>query len=438
MGMGQLHTRGLRSRVARTGASAVAVLAGLATAVAVQGQEPAASAPTVLVTSSSQRRAYLAKAMVWQERALPSPEAIIEGPPGNPGGSRAQLNPPDGVPCTYEAGAAGMGGKTPKFTCRTADGRSIRVKYFSGDPSKGNREVFAEVIATRLFWALGFGSDRVYPITVSCQDCPADPMHGTGPRATRKFLGVTEPHFGGHLILSRTNPEQGWQFGEFDQAIGGLPDGPEKATQRAHYDALSLLAVFVQHGDRKPPNQRLVCAGELDPTAGDVHSLDDDEAVPIPALFERPKAAACATPSALVQDLGATFGGSGMKTTQSNKVRLSSWARRPVFLPPPPGTIARGGPAVCRGDVTAAFDAGLSAGDTPVIGEAGRALLAGQLDRLTDAHIRALFEAGRVDQLGEPATWRDPETKQTYTGIDAWVAAFKYKRAEISAKRCGG
>ena len=48
-----------------------------------------------------------------------------------------------------------MGGKTPKFTCRASDGRSIRVKYFDGDPQSGNREVFAEVVATRLFWALG-------------------------------------------------------------------------------------------------------------------------------------------------------------------------------------------------------------------------------------------------------------------------------------------
>jgi hypothetical protein len=65
-------------------------------------------------------------------------------------------------------------------------------------------------------------------------------------------------------------------------------------------------------------------------------------------------------------------------------------------------------------------------------------MLDGLLSSLSDAHIRALFEAGRVDELGERTEWRDPDTKQTYTGIDAWVAAFKYKRAEISAKRCGG
>jgi hypothetical protein len=297
--------------------------------------------------------------------------------------------------------------------------------------------VFAEVIATRLFWALGFEADRVFPLTVTCKDCPADPMRGTGPRATRKFLGVTEPHFRGALIISGRNPDQGWQFGELEEAITALPDGPEKARRRAQYDALSLLAVFVQHGDRKAPNQRLICAGDLDESAGDVHHFGDDEtAIPVPALFERHGASACQAPVALVQDLGATFGSSGIRTTQSNKVRLSSWANRPVFLPPAPNAVGRSRVLPCRGDITAAFDAGLKTGEAPRISEAGRALLARLLDGLTDAHIRALFEAGRVDQLGERAEWRDPDTKQAYTGIDAWVAAFKHKRGEIAAKRC--
>jgi len=432
------HNRMLRRRAFRRAAGALSTLAAVAIAAAAQGQEPLAAKPTVLVTSSAQRRAYLAKAIVWQERALPSPEAIVEGPPGNPGGSRATVNPPDGIPCTYESGSANMGGKTPKFTCRTPDGRSIRVKYFDGDPAKGNREVFAEVVATRLFWALGFPADRVYPITVNCKDCPADPMHGTGARAAHQFLGVTEPHFEGSLILSHANPDQGWKFGEFAQAIASLPDGPEKAARRTQFDALTLLAVFVQHGDRKSPNQRLVCLGGLDESAGDVHSLDDnDAALAVPALFERAGMSACAAPAALIQDLGATFGSSGIRTTQSNKISLAGWARRAVFLPPAPADIARGA-RVCRGNITAAFDAGQNTGEDPVISEAGRALLDRLLGSLTDAHIRALFEAGRVDQLGERTEWRDPGTKQTYTGIDAWVAAFKHKRAEIPAKRCGG
>jgi hypothetical protein len=434
--MTTLHNRTLGRRSYCQAAGALSMLAAFALAPAVQGQEPAPAKPSVLVTSSAQRRAYLANATVWREKALPSPEAIVEGPPGNPGGSRATVNPPDGIPCTYESGSANMGGKTPKFTCRTPDGRSIRVKYFNGDPAKGNREVFAEVVATRLFWALGFPADRVYPITVNCKDCPADPMHGTGPRAARKFLGVTEPHFAGELILSHSNPEQGWKFGEIDDAIAGLPDGPDKLRRRTEFDALSLLAVFLQHGDRKPPNQRLVCLGDLDASAGDVHSLDDDDAaLAVQALFERSGATACQAPAAIIQDLGSTFGSSGLR---ASKVSLSSWAKRPVFLPPPAGTLPARGPVVCRGDLVPSIDAGANQAGEPRISEAGRKFLADLLATLTDAHIRALFEAGRVDQLGERMEWRDPATKQTYTGIDAWVAAFKHKREQIVTARCGG
>lgn len=238
--------------------------------------------------------------------------------------------------------------------------------------------------------------------------------------------------------LPHSNPDQGWKFGEFEQAIAALPDGPGKALQRARFDALTLLSVFIQHGDRKSPNQRLVCSSGLDERAGDVHSLDDDAAVPVAALFERPGAAACSASLALIQDLGATFGGSGIRTTASNELRLSSWAKRPVFLPPDPRTVGRSQGRICRGDITAAFDAGQDTGESPVISEAARELLARLLGSLTDAHIRALFEAGRVDQMGEPAEWRDPGTKQTYTGIDAWVAAFRHKRAEIANMRCGG
>jgi hypothetical protein len=71
------------------------------------------------------------------------------------------------------------------------------------------------------------------------------------------------------------------------------------------------------------------------------------------------------------------------------------------------------------------------------VSEAGRRFLIEQLDRLTDAHIRALFEAGRLDALGEPAAWTDPATKTVHRGADAWVALFKYKRAQLGALRCG-
>ena len=67
----------------------------------------------------------------------------------------------------------------------TPDGTTIRVKYSDGSKD-GNREIFSAVVAAKLLWALGFVSDPIYPITLDCRDCPANPMSGDG--ATRQTL----------------------------------------------------------------------------------------------------------------------------------------------------------------------------------------------------------------------------------------------------------
>ena len=60
---------------------------------------------------------------------------------------------------------------TPKFDCALSSDDKIRVKY-----GEQNGEIYSEVAATRLLWALGFGADRVYPVKVICNGCPEDPM----------------------------------------------------------------------------------------------------------------------------------------------------------------------------------------------------------------------------------------------------------------------
>lgn len=401
---------------------------------AARGQSPAPAAPAVIVSADEQRRAYLAHATIWQDRAVPTPAELLEGPRSPGIRSRADLNPPGGVPCTWESGASELGGNTPKFTCRTADGQSIRVKYFDSHATLANREVFAEVVAARLFWALGFDADHVYPITVKCLDCPSDPKAGSGSRAARDYLGVTEAHYEGTPIVSRANLDQGWTFGELQDAINALPDGLEKVTRRAQFDALSLLAVFVQHGDRKPEQQRLVCRSAIDASAGDLRPLGgrNNATSALPALVERAGTAACRATVVTVQDLGSTFGGSG--TMRSTKADIGAWSKRRIFHSPSGGAPAT---AACTGDVTALHNAGAGALANPRISEAGRALLAILLERLTDAHIRALFEAARMESAHHEQAWTDPVTKQAYAGIDAWVAVFKYKRAQITSARCG-
>jgi hypothetical protein len=410
----------------------------VATTAIVAAQAGPSHAVTVFMTSPAARTAYLASAVIWEPREVPSPEQIVEGPPGRSALSRARANPPEGLPCTYESGGAAMGGKTTKFTCRLADGTSVRVKYFSGDPLSGNREIFAEVVATRLFWALGFDADAVYPITVRCLGCPQDPMTGKGPTSDRTLLGVVEPRYEGAVLLSRLDPDQGWIFAALDESIGRLSPESLRRTQRAHFDALTLLAVLVQHGDRKPPQQRLVCR-DIDAAGGEVHSLnrEDDDQFGIPAFFERPGAAACRRAVVTVQDLGATFGGAGQVSRRvTSKMHLPSWAAKPVFAPRVADPANPTAPRYCRGEITVAGTTGPNRRDNPRVSEAGRTLLAGQLARLSDAHIRALFDAGRVDALGERPQWTDPTSGQQYAGIDAWVAVFKDKRRQIETTTC--
>jgi hypothetical protein len=414
-----------------------ALVAGALAALSCAAMLGAQTAPmhevTVLETSAAARAKYLAQAVIWTDRELPSAEDIVEGPPGLCPVTRAEANPPEGVPCTYEHGGTPGGGNTDKFTCRTRGDQIVRVKYYGGDAQSGNREVFSEVAATRLFWALGFDADATYPVRVACNDCPENPMTGKGPRAARKFLGAIEPHFGGAAILSGSDLDEGWTFGELDSAIDTLPS-ETRSRQRAAFDALSLLAVFVQHGDRKPSQQRLVCAaGALDDRAGVVHDLSlGGGGVNVPAFYERPGVQACRTSKVMIQDLGATFGGAGRTTNRvTAKMNLEAWASVQVFNSA--GT--EDAPRECHGHIISSIKAGDGRRDDPRIGEAGRKLLADRLSRLSDAQIRAIFEAARVDALGEQ-TWKNPKTKAIYRGTDGWVEIFKQKRAEIVNARC--
>jgi hypothetical protein len=414
----------------------LAVAAGLAlgtNAVRAQVEAP----PVLIETSGDQRRAYLAEAQIWKPGGIPTPEQLREGPPGRTPLRGIPVGADGEVSCTYERGGAGLPGRTAKFTCRTEAGRSIRVKYYDGNPKTGNREVFAELLATRLFWALGFDADAVYPVVVRCLQCPSNPNTGAGPRESRRFLGIVEALYEGTPIASKEDLDQGWSFGEVRAAIAGLPHGELRARQQVHFEALSLLGVFIQHGDRKPTQQRLVCRSAVDTSAGEVHVLDLEGGIQLPVMLERPHSRACSATVLTVQDLGATFGGAGQLSKNATaKVHLSSWAGTPIFaqrsVADRQGTAAR----PCRGNITVSMAAGRDADDQPAISDEARRFLHGRLAALTSAHIRALFEVAHIDEVGEPQEWRDRANGRVLTGIDAWVAAFQAKVAEIGRTSC--
>jgi hypothetical protein len=309
-----------------------------------------------------------------------------------------------------------MGGATKKFACTTASGKTIRVKYT--EPSKtSNREVFATVAASRLLWALGFTSIPVYPIMLDCMDCPDDPSEGTGKKAKRSYLATYQPMFTDPALVDEEEADQGWKFGELDAAISALPAGELRSRQRQYFDALQLVGVILQHGDRKPEQQRLSCHGALKADAGSIRQLDGDS-----VFFENPGATACDSPAVSMQDMGATFGGAGKRTKGSTaKMNLESWVDKQVF---------KGSGGECHGELTVSMAAGDGSMGDPRIGEAGRKFLFDRLQRLTDEHLKAIFGAARVNLM----TKDDDDPKGST--VEGWVAAFKDKVRQIGERTC--
>src|SRR5512143_674559 len=106
----------------------------------------------------------LRQARVWAP--VNTAAADLGGNPPDPSGT---LSAPL-VRCRYLSEPAR--GTTPKFDCVLPDGEIIKVKYgLSG-------EIHAELAATRLLTALGFGADRMYLIPrVRCYGCMRTPFY---------------------------------------------------------------------------------------------------------------------------------------------------------------------------------------------------------------------------------------------------------------------
>jgi hypothetical protein len=320
------------------------------------------------------RLALLQRSRIWAP--VDVDEVNIRSGPDEPGA----FAPGETVRCEFKEHE--FRGATPKFRCALSSEDEVKVKY-----GKDNGEVYGEVAATRLLWALGFGADRMYPVRVICRGCPAElggePGDASGERVFE--AAAIEREFEGTAIESY--PNEGWAWSELEaveEAAGGAP--------RAHRDALKLIAVFLQHGDSKAEQQRLVC------------------------LDER-----CREPFLLISDLGQTFGRADIVSRQPiASVNLERWAATPIWREGP-GCVGRLGSSVTG-----------SLGD-PVISEAGRAFLAGLLTQLTDRQIRELFEVARFPQRSVD----DPKFDQETT-VQDWTEVFKAKRADIVSRRCDG
>lgn len=371
-------------------------------------------------TSRGSREAYLAHATIWQTPPALSTTELFDGPPGAFPYTVEEATSDEGIACTFAQAGKELGGNSPKFLCRTADGRSLRLKYWDPRSRSGSHEVFATVAASRLMWALGFEAVPSLPMNVRCDGCPENPMKGTGLPGTRRYDAMSQAFWPTPSILSGEDLDQGWSWQELGAAIRSLPPGAERTRQRTQFDALTLLGVFLQHGDRKAEQQRLYCAASFDAASGDLQMMNGHTTM----LFERPGAMACPTSAVTILDTGATFGGGGRASRESTaKMNLEAWQESRVFK--------TNEGAGCRGHLTVSLKARDDGEPNPIISEQGRRFLSEQLHRLTSDHVRAIFRAARVDELDDPR-----HGSASRHGIEAWVSAFEDKVRQIDAQRC--
>jgi hypothetical protein len=291
------------------------------------------------------------------------------------------------------------GGTTPKFFCTLRHGRGhadVKVKY-----GRNNPETYGEVLASRLFWALGLAADRNYPVRLRCHHCPAEPWLAyrnfpkpdLSPRDEREFDdAVIQRLYPGVPIETRA--DEGWTFAELAtvrESAGGAA--------RAEIDALVLLAAFVAHADDKPENHRLTC--------------------PFSAIGAD---GSCRAPRLMIADLGSTFGrGAGLFGLIDRAARPSfaGWSTLPMWHDP----------AACRAHWIAR-----RAASHPTVSEAGRKLLADRLAALDDRQIRDLFKVARIETMGE--TRGDGHGGTRAVTVEDWLDAFKRRRAALVDHHC--
>jgi hypothetical protein len=356
--------------------------------------------------TSDERIEYIRRARVWEATDVSSKD-LYNGPQG-----KLDYTVDQEIHCEFVPKP--LAGWTAKFLCRLDDGTVFKVKYEEGDRFK---EVYGEVLGTRLFWALGFYADKMLPVRVTCRGCPRQPWKYVDARKNKRSLdekGLSPPlppkaEVGTYTFdpatieekLDASNIEeredQGWRWKSLklvDENLGG--------STKAEIDAFKLLNAFVQNADNKSKQNVLACPRS---------ELVEDDAGNV----------TCRRPILYVDDLGSVFGKGGFVTGYDGRVDYEAWESRALWR----------NRKSCKARL--ASIGGILRTSTlrdPVISEAGRVLLARQMEQLSDAQIADLFRAARIERLHQ--TIPDGDSGRREVTLEDWVELFKKKRDEIT------
>jgi len=407
--------------------------------------------------SASQKVPCVRASSPMVEQPTLSLDQVAKGPdfdPSNPSGSRFKyFTPADTVTCFFRPHFAFLRdrGQTPKFLCWQMDGADafydrkgekvgvdavrvvvrrspggedrsslmarttggderelqadqFKVKYlmppYPNNSSRDN-EVFTEVAATRILWALGFPADHMYSARAAqCIGCGSDPFKSN--LKENKASLHDQPVAFNVVAIERLLPmdpiepgdDETWSWAD---ANNFYANGWSREQQIA-FDAYRLALGILSYHNPLDSQNRLACA-EWKAGAGD------------------PKI--CARPVILVQDLGSTFGKPG--TFGNSRGNFGDWQGQRVFAD------------------AARCELKYSLKGQPTVLKAAQDLLLQRLERLDRDRVKAIFAAARFQMMDKKQIdrLRGRSGSADDAVLNEWTDVFMSRVAEIrSARNC--
>ena len=105
-----------------------ALALGISVALAVALSAQTGPSPAFIYSHQDTRMSYLANAVIWRDPGPLTPEQIKAGPPAAIPEAIKRGSAGEVIECRFERPGIELGGATEKFSCITADGKSVRIR----------------------------------------------------------------------------------------------------------------------------------------------------------------------------------------------------------------------------------------------------------------------------------------------------------------------